>query len=311
MEQPLRYVVVLLAGLAGLASACRRADTTPAPGASSSSRGTPPPNTPALTALSELTNANLVLPPDRGAAERLPLLLLLHGFGDSGRHFAESSQWARFASTRRIAWVSPDGALDSSGKRFWNAGPSCCNFDGLPIDHVGALRGLLERSLATGAIDPDQVFALGFSNGGFLAHRLACELDGLVKAVVSISGAGPLETVPCPARSAVRVLEIHGDSDPVVSYAGGRVFRRGAPREHLSTERTVGDWAKRLGCRPDPRPAGELDLEAQLPGNETSIRRFEGCARGGVELWTVHGGQHALGFGGPGQGVIWSFLTTR
>jgi hypothetical protein len=86
------------------------------------------------------------------------------------------------------------------------------------------------------------------------------------------------------------------------------VFRNGAPREHLSAERTVSDWASRLACRREPKPAGELDLEPRLRGSETSVERFEGCERGAVELWTVRGGQHVIGFSASSKEVIWSFL---
>jgi polyhydroxybutyrate depolymerase len=230
----------------------------------------------------------------------------LHGFGDSGQNFVRPG-WADFAARHRIAWLSPDGAEDSAGQRFWNAGTSCCNFDEIPVDHVGALRELLETAIRGGNIDEERVFVLGFSNGGFMAHRLACELDGLVKAVVSIAGAGPVDAATCRRTAPLRVLEIHGDADQVVSYQGGTVFRHGRYRQHLSARRTVTDWAARLGCAPDPEPVRELDFERQLPGAETRAERFEGC-RGAVELWTVHGGRHAIGFRPPSQASIWAFL---
>jgi polyhydroxybutyrate depolymerase len=303
--------------LATAMPACRREDSASRPAGERPTTGGSTVST-AAAATSELSNAGLELPADLAPGERRPLLLLLHGLGDTGRHFAHSSNWARFASERRIAWVSPDGARDRSGRRFWNAGPSCCNFDGLPVDHLGALRRLLERALATGAIDPQKVFAVGFSNGGFMAHRLGCQLDGLVKAVVSIAGAGTLPDEPCPARGVLRVLQIHGDVDTIVSYDGGRVFRSGAYREHLSAERTASEWAARLGCSPRPSPGGELDFEARLAGSETRVSRFGGCAAGSpgaagdpaarVELWTVRGGAHLIGLGPPSQEAIWSFL---
>jgi polyhydroxybutyrate depolymerase len=266
---------------------------------------------PAIAALSRLANAELQLPPGSGPGQRRPLLLLLHGFGDAGTNFASSSGWADFAAREGIAWISPDGSSDRSGRRFWNAGPSCCNFDQAPIDHVGELRRAVEAALATGAIDPERVFAVGFSNGGFMAHRLACELGGLVKAVVSIAGAGPPPSQACPATAPVRVLEVHGDSDDVVSYQGGRVFRHGGYRDHLSAEQTVSDWAARLGCDPTPTPVRDFDFEARIAGDETRVARFQNCRRGAVELWTVHGGRHPIGFRGPAQQAIWTFLSER
>jgi polyhydroxybutyrate depolymerase len=258
--------------------------------------------------MSQLSNSTIQWPNDLTSGERRPLLVLLHGLGDSGENFARSSDWVSFATEQRIAWVSPDGAFDHTGRRFWNAGPSCCNFDGIPVDHVGALRELVDGALASGRVDPDRVFAVGFSNGGYMAHRLACELSGLVKAVVSIAGAGPLASVPCPAGAPVRVLEIHGDADNVVSYEGGKRVRQGVLREHLSARQTARDWAARLGCNPAPKAVQNLDFERRLPADETRAERSEGCQRGAVELWTVQGGRHTIGFHAPAQAAIWNFL---
>jgi polyhydroxybutyrate depolymerase len=235
----------------------------------------------------------------------------LHGFGDDGTNFASSSGWADFAAREGLAWLSPDGARDSSGRRFWNAGPGCCNFEAVAVDHVGALRSALEAALATGAVDPERVFVVGFSNGGFMAHRLACELGGLVKAVASVAGAGPLPSQACPATAPVRVLEVHGDADQVVSYQGGQVFRHGRLLERSSAERTAGDWAARLACDPVAEPVRDFDFEASIPGDETRVLRFPNCRRGAVELWTVHRGPHLIGFRAPAQQAIWNFLNAR
>jgi len=288
---------LVLAGILCAASACSKKE--PEPRADTASR-------PAISALSRLANAELKLPPGSGLGPR-PLLLLLHGYGDTGANFA-SPGWAEFAARENIAWIAPDGSRDSSGRTFWNAGSSCCNWDEAPLDHVGALRSALEAALSTGAVDPERVFVVGFSNGGFMAHRLACELGGLVKAVVSIAGAGPLPPQPCPAPAPVRVLEVHGDADEVVLYQGGRVLRRGVPREQLSSERTVRDWAGRLGCDPEAEPVRDFDFEARIPGDETRAVRFQNCRRGAVELWTVRGGRHPIGFRAPSQAAIWDFL---
>lgn len=293
---------LVLTGILYAALGCSRKEA--APRAEGSSR-------PAVAALGRLSSSELHLPPGSGPSHRRPLLLLLHGYGDDGAHFVTSSGWADFAAKQAIAWLSPDGSRDSSGKRFWNAGASCCNFDRAPVDHVGELRAALEAALATGAIDPERVFAVGFSNGGFMAHRLGCELGGLVKAVASISGAGPPPPQSCPATAPLRVLEVHGDADPIVSYQGGRVFRHGSEREHLSAESTVGGWAERLGCGGLPEPVRDFDFEARIPGDETRVSRFRNCRRGAVELWTVHGGRHLIGFHAPSQQAIWSFLNGR
>lgn len=258
-------------------------------------------------ARTEALMAALHLPPNLAPGQKVPLLLLLHSLGTSAEDIARTD-WPSFADGHGIAWLAPNGPVDNQGRRFWDAGPSCCNFAGAPIDHVAALRALLAETLERYPIDRERVFVGGISNGGFMAHRLACAAPELIRGIVSISGAGPLEPAGCREPTRLRVLEIHGDSDPIVSYDGGHLFQDPKLPEHASAKRTAADWAARLGCRGGPVAAEALNLETRYPGNETRAARYEGCTRGAVELWTVTGGNHYLAFYDPAPEVIWQFL---
>jgi polyhydroxybutyrate depolymerase len=252
--------------------------------------------------------APMHLPPQLAAGQKAPLLLMLHSIGTSAEDIERRTDWPKFAERNGLAWLAPNGPVDSLGRRFWDAGPSCCNFSGQRIDHVAALRELLERTLEEYPIDRDRVFVGGISNGGFMAHRLACEAPELLHGVVSISGAGPLENVACKTPSSLRVLEIHGDADRIVSYAGGHFLGMAMLPEHASAQKTVGDWAARLACSGEPTQAEPIDLEKRFAGKETRVTRYRDCQRGALELWTVSGGDHYLAFYEPSPQLIWQFL---
>jgi polyhydroxybutyrate depolymerase len=256
----------------------------------------------------EELRAEVRLPSRLAAGQKVPLLLILHSLGTSAEDIAGKTDWPSFAERQGIAWLAPNGPIDAQGRRFWDAGPSCCNFSGPPLDHVAALRALLEKTLATSPIDPARVFVGGTSNGGFMAHRFACLAPDLIAGIVSVAGAGPLDEPPCKPATSLRVLEIHGEADPVVSYLGGHLFKDPRLPEHASVKRTVGDWAMRLGCRDKPVDAKAIDLIPHLPGSETRVARFEACSRGRVELWTVAGGGHYLAYRAPAPEIIWRFL---
>lgn len=276
------------------------------PGAAGTTPAQPAPPPSANTAVERLA-AELHVPKDAKSGERFPLVVLLHGFGASAEAIEKGTDWPRFLAAQRAAWVAPNGPPDRSGRRFWNAGPSCCNFDRSTADHVAQIRELITRALAEHPIDAQRVFVGGFSNGGFMAHRLGCELRSLVRGVVSIAGAGPLSPASCPDGPPIRVLQIHGDADDIVAYAGGHLFGKASYPEHVSAEKTALDWASRLGCG-KPKSGQPLDFEAKLPGDETKVTRFENCRGGHVELWTVESGSHYIGFRSPSQEAIWRFL---
>jgi polyhydroxybutyrate depolymerase len=300
-----------------LAAACGRKTTPatkPASEAPSARLGaTPSVSVPASAPRIEnfgLGKAVVHVPPELGANEKVPLVLILHGLGSSSGAIERATDIAKFAAEKRFAWVAPDGSRDTIGRQYWNAGGTCCDFDEASVDHVSALRSFVTKTIAERPIDPKRVYFVGHSNGGFMAHRIACELGDLVAGVVSISGAGPKPAEPCPASGSVRVLEVHGDADVIVNIDGGPLFADARYPASVSAAQTMSDWAKRYECKPAPKAAGTLDFDPKLPGEETRVTRFEGCKRGAVELWTVVGGDHYVGFRSPPFEAIWKFLSS-
>jgi polyhydroxybutyrate depolymerase len=232
---------------------------------------------------------------DRAPGERRPLLVYLHGLGGSGTEALADPGVRGLADRGRMVLVAPDGSLDRAGRRFWNAGRACCNLDGKAVDDLARLETLIDHWRQRPEIDPARIFVVGFSNGGFMAHRLACWMDDRLAAVVSIGGAGRAREEACAAVSSLAVVEVHGDADPIVHYQGGRVFDRADLDPHPSAPQTIADWAERLGCPRNARPRiTTLDLDPGLPGAETTVESYRGCKHGSAELWTVHGGGHRL-----------------
>jgi polyhydroxybutyrate depolymerase len=300
--------------LALLLTACgRKATRATEPGDAASLGARPSARAPATTPPHivnfGLGEAAVHVPAELGENEKVPLVVVLHGLGGSSRTIQRSSDIAAFAKRMKIAWVAPDGSTDTIGRQFWNAGATCCDFDDAAVDHVSALRSFVKQTIAARPIDPKRVYFVGHSNGGFMAHRIACELGELVAGVVSLAGAGPKPGEPCTAGGSVRVLEIHGDADEIVNIDGGPLFADARYPTSISATQTVTDWAKRNECKPAPKAAGTLDFDASLPGEETRVTRFEGCKRGAVELWTVVGGDHYVGLRSPSLEAMWKFLS--
>lgn len=249
----------------------------------------------------------LVVPKSR-AGERRPLLVFLHGLGGSGADLARGLELAAWAEARGFAFMAPEGHVDYSGRRFWNASESCCNFDQLPVDHVELLRGWLTSAVANPAVDPARVYLIGYSNGGFMAYRAACELSSLLRGFVSIAGAAPADASTCHPERKLSVVHIHGDADPIVSFAGGHLFADTRRPRHPSAEKSVERWAGINGCSPSPVVTRNLDLDPRIPGGETEVSSFGDCESGRVELWRIRGGDHSAGLSRYSLGAIWELI---
>ncbi len=237
-------------------------------------------------------------------------MLVLHGFGVSSALLLAKSGLAAFAAEKRFAYAVPDGNRNADGRPFWNAGPSCCDTDETGVDDLARLTALLDVARADPRVDVNQVHVIGYSNGGFMAHRLACSAGERLAAVISVSGAAPPADSVCAGSPGLAVLEIHGQQDPFVRFEGGTVLNRSDFSAHPSAVGTIRGWAARLGCAESVHAGPERDLEPQLPGTETEVQQFQNC-RGAAELWTVRGGGHYVALQRPAFDAMWAFLSAH
>jgi polyhydroxybutyrate depolymerase len=241
----------------------------------------------------------------------LPLIVFLHGLGGSGEELSLGLHLKQFSDQLGFAFLAPDGMLDHSGRRFWNAGPSCCNFEHLPVDHLELLRGWIQEALKNPRLDPERVYLVGYSNGGFLAHRAACELGSLLRGIFSIGGAGPNQPKACHPDRAPSIVEIHGDDDAIVSFKGGYLFADRSRPPHPSAEATVRAWSKLEGCAQPAAVTRNLDLDPRIPGAETEVWSFPGCRASSVELWRIRGGNHGSGLSRLSVLAIWESIQAQ
>ncbi|HEY0468794.1 MAG TPA: PHB depolymerase family esterase [Polyangiaceae bacterium] len=309
----LRFCALLAASLGEL-SACDRAPspsaaTRAAPATSAISAPTATDATTATTAQLIIPAAQIYQPSALQPGERRPLLIFLHSLGASGKSAFDGLQLAAFGERERVFVIAPDGNVDGQRRQFWNAGGACCNFDHQAVDDVARLAQLIDAWRARPDVDSSRIYVMGHSNGGFMTERLACALGDRIAAAASLAGAAPPPEQACTPTKSLALLEIRGDADPVVRYAGGRVFDLPELSPFPSAQQGFQDWAKRLGCRGNALAAPDRDLDARLPGSETRVERYAPCASGSLELWTVRGGNHFVGMGAQAFAAIWQFLS--
>jgi polyhydroxybutyrate depolymerase len=226
-------------------------------------------------------------PPEASAAaaaprdDGRPLVLFLHGLGGSGDGMSRALEAGAMSRALGFRFAAPDGARDGHGRRYWNASGVCCDFDRVGLDHVSELGGLVRGG----------GYVVGFSNGGFMAHRLACDVPG-VAGIVSVAGAGPAAAdPPCNPKAPVAVIQIHGDADRIVPWSGGPVLGDASRPAAPGAVETVRSWSERNGCTGPLGPVRRADLLASIPGDETRIEAHAGC-RARAELWTIEGADH-------------------
>ena len=176
------------------------------------------------------------------ARGRRPLLLAFHGAGGTGAGMQSFSGLDRAAGDAGFVILYPNAALVN-----WAEGCGCGIADRLAVNDTGFVAALITRAVDRYQVDPARVYAVGYSQGGLFATRLACEMSDRVRAVAIVAAAmsAPLAARCRPERS-VPVLFVQGADDNTYPAAGS-----GEGRLHLlSIAEAAERWRELNGCAP-------------------------------------------------------------
>jgi polyhydroxybutyrate depolymerase len=234
-----------------------------------------------------------------------PLLVMLHGYTSNG---AQQESYLQFGNLKKtFLYAYPDGLKDGQGNRFWNATDACCNFGGNPVDDVAYIDAIIEDVAMKYAVDRKRIFVFGHSNGGFMAHRLACDLSPKIAAIGSLAGAVFADASKCKATDKVAVLQVHGTMDGTIAYGGGTIIGKAYP----SAVDTVATWATKNGCTGGLVDTNmPIDIEGVIAGSETTVARWT-CTSGAAELWSIQGGVHVPPLQPAFASMVWDFFTAH
>lgn len=235
----------------------------------------------------------------------MPVVVMLHGYGTTGPRNDRYLGLSEAAAARGVATIVPEGTQDEDGERFWNAFDSCCDFDGSEVDDVGFILGLIDALGERVAVDPTRVYLVGYSNGGFMAFRAACDHPERFAAIAPIVGALDGDPAACAPSLPVSLLHIRAVDDQTIRYDGGEI--EGFPYE--SAQSSASRWAALSGCGDAPEDGEARDLLAGRDGDETTAQRWPGCPSGvDVELWSMQGAGHIPRYRDEAPELVLDFL---
>jgi polyhydroxybutyrate depolymerase len=178
--------------------------------------------------------------------EPTPLVLNFHGYLGSPPNQAAFSQFDAVATERGLVVAYPAGVGSS-----WNGGQCCGTAHEDQVDDVAFARALVDRIASQACIDRRRVGAIGMSNGGHLAHRLACQAADVFSIAVSVTGVLAFAGPACDPVRPISVVQFHGTSDAIVPYGGA-----GPGYPHVGD--MMRDWGARNGCALQPSVTHEV-----------------------------------------------------
>ncbi|QBD78181.1 ferulic acid esterase [Ktedonosporobacter rubrisoli] len=216
--------------------------------------------------------------------EAYPLVLNFHGHGSNASVQERMTGMSRLADQRNFVVVYPQGSVGLDMRTGWNTGP--WNYP--HVDDVLFTSDLINRLQETLCINPQRIYAVGFSNGGGLTNILACKLAGRIAGFAIVSGGMHPVTGGCRPSRPVSLLEFHGTGDHVVPYTGNR-----ANDDEPPIAAWLAGWVSRDGCTGKPTI---LALEKRVMREQWSPCRGDTH----IILYRISNGQHTW----PRRGAV-------
>lgn len=225
-----------------------------------------------------------------------PIVILLHGNRSNNDEImgftnvkAPYKTWEGIAQQENIILVAPNGTNGSSGHRGWN---DCRNdASGNPDSNdVLFIDNLIDFILSEHQADGSKVFAVGTSNGGHMAMRLAQEIPGKLTAFAAIVASNPVNSQCTNSTVPISALFINGTEDPINPYEGGEMSsNRG---KVLSGQETIAYWVNRNQTDTSPMISDFADTDTS---DECTVKKHlyaNGANNTQVAFLEVIGGGH-------------------
>lgn len=236
-----------------------------------------------------------------------PLFINMHGFTSTMSQQMTYTNFNATANLKDCIVVYPDGI-----QRRWNSGT---NFGVVSnVDDVGFLSKLIDRMILLYNADPSMIYSTGYSAGGFMSYRLACELTNRVSAIAPVVASMVEDTyASCTPARPISVIAFNGTSDGITNY-------NGFPGNFRPITEVISSWANKNNCIVE---AEEIQLPNIVPNDNSTVTKFRhiGCdAETEVVLMRINGGGHTwpgsttIGLGNTNQDIkandeIYDFCT--
>jgi polyhydroxybutyrate depolymerase len=180
----------------------------------------------------------LLYVPESYAGDPAPLVFSFHGSGGVPQNQVSTSGFDQLAERHGFIVVFPAGEFTNSvSVRSWNA-----NRDA-GVDDVQFVRDMIEDVAGMLSIDRSRIYTSGFSGGGRISSRLACELSDILAAAAPVAGLQYPDD--CTLKRAIPLISFHAVDDPVNQYT---VSGDSRPYWRMGVETALDKWRQANGC---------------------------------------------------------------
>lgn len=232
----------------------------------------------------------------------VPLLICLHGLGDNMTNFSNIGMYA-IADTANFIVVTPQAQSSVIGAA-WNSGASMSGMQlNQTIDDIGFIGKLIDSVASFYNVDLRRVYVTGFSMGGFMCNRLACEYGHRITAIASVAGTIG-SALQCNPSRLVPVAHFHGSADGTIGYTGNQYG--------IDVDSLLAFWSGKHGCNSMPTITMMPDVvsdgftvEHHVYNNQTAVAPLEHYKVIGADHQWIYTPENDIDY----ALLIWKFLS--
>jgi polyhydroxybutyrate depolymerase len=219
----------------------------------------------------------IFVPDQYEEGKALPLVLNFHGTGSTPDRQSRLSAFEVLASEAGFLVAAPAGKFTRTrgGRLTWNVD---LRQDG--VDDVLFVREMIYEISEQFSVDPNRIYATGFSGGGRMSSRLACDLADLIAAIGPVAGVRFPED--CSPSRPVPVITFHARNDMVNHYE----HQSDSPGYwRMGVEDAISGWVKNNQCASTPtvKPVSKM----------VNLVEYRNCQGGGdVVFYRSEDGGH-------------------
>ena len=222
-----------------------------------------------------------------------PVVLMLHGGGGTMQNAQPFTELNNTSNANGFLAVYPQGHTPVQNGFSWADGRGTAA-DNAGIDDIGFINKLLDVLESGYSADPERIYICGFSNGGFMTQRLACQSNERFAAMASLGSI--MDTIlisNCNPNRPIPMLLLLGTADPFVPYNGGEMIGSGNVTPIVGMDTLVDFWKTNNGCTTANPPINLPDINTN---DNSTVTVFDytdcDCDNSKVKFYRINGGGH-------------------
>ncbi|MFN8237435.1 MAG: T9SS type A sorting domain-containing protein [Chitinophagales bacterium] len=222
-------------------------------------------------------NFYVFLPRNFSPSENLPVVINMHGFTTTAQFQMDYSQFNKTADSVRCIALYPEGV-----DLRWNSGTFF--FVSSDVDDIGFLGDLMDRAALLYNANLRKVYSMGYSAGGFMSYKLACDATNRVAAIAPDVASMVFDNLnSCVPARPVNIAAFNGTADPVTAYFG-------IPGNFPSIDSVKHFWQIKNNC--DVVPVIDTLPDLRNDGTRVVTYTYQNCAQNAQQVFykVINGG---------------------